>query len=622
MTTFDYQFVTYTAVYVDPTATGTGDGTSPTNARTTMVAAASMTANTAYIVRRSTSEINWTVGTNAANNMIVMGCPKAIDMMADIVPAEVMTAWGADSADYATFLMSSNTVGVVVTGSEFILERSEVRTTSAAGANTTGTLQLTGSRPTVRKCFLRIKATDYTDTPPPNLNRVPIQVGTTSPSIIDTIIHAPGQSAVLTPSSCDNFSLISCDIRVWDNGSNNILGPGTTSTDWLVDNCTFQIKYANLTTHSALFGLGTLTNSTWRNCTFTLDTPVINSVDFMTFSTSTLATFINCTWNHSLANPGTGGLLSGGGTSRFILINCVISSTNTSASATSPVCFAGTGYIIKDTTITWQGLLVTAASYDVIEQLDNVTINAGTMTTDQQIYVPTHQLAHGTKIAEVTKNGIVYIGAGTYTGTTVAVDLSDNGRFFIDSCNIIPTVNFLSSSEYSSYYARNENGVSGQWRAENRSNKMTNNVAARTGGQTYSIKAEGKQTNLTGPFLYCGPRPFNGIPVVFGSTGRKKVTMYYAYKIYGEFNTNELALEIEVPAAASGSLTKTISSRTHGVTMVDTSVWTGDSGLSIRRMEVVFDLLRAENVQCRIGFNKYILNGYCYIDPIIVGASA
>jgi hypothetical protein len=622
MTTFTYQFQTYTAVYVDPTATGTGDGSTPTNARTTMPTVAAMAANTAYIVRRSTSELSWTVGSNANNYVIVMGCPKSVDMMADVVPAEVMTAWGADSADYATLLMSSNTTGAIFTGTDFILERAEIRTTTTAGANTSGTIQATGTRPTIRKCFLRIKATDYTDALPANLNRVPLQVGTNSPTVADCIIHAPGNSAILTSASTDNFTLVNTDIRVWDNSSNAILGPGTTSTDWLIDNCTFQIKYANLTTYTTLFTCSTLTNTTWRNCTFTLDSPVNSNVTVFTF-TSTLTTFINCSFTLTASGTtGTGHLFSGNTTTRLIFRSCTITQSTTSTSATVPVLFAGVNFIVKDCTITWDGLLTTAASYDVVEMWDNNTINSGTLTFDEQIYVPTHALTKGTKIAEVSANGIVYVGSGTYSGPTT-IDLSNNARFFIDNCNIIPTLSFVGSTEYATYYARNENGVSGQWRAENLSNKMSISTAYRTGSAvTYSIKAEGKVANTTGPFLYCAPRPFNGIPVVFASTGRKRVTMYFAYKIYGEFNPNELCLEIEIPAAASGTATKTITARSNGNIVSDSSTWNNDTGLTVRRMEVVFDLLRAENVQCRIGFNKYTLNAYCYIDPTIVGASA
>ena len=88
MTTQVYNGVTYTVKYVDPDAVGSGTGDSEADALTALPATASLAATTMYIIRRTVTELTWTVGTATGADIIVMGCPKVNDMMASNVPAK------------------------------------------------------------------------------------------------------------------------------------------------------------------------------------------------------------------------------------------------------------------------------------------------------------------------------------------------------------------------------------------------------------------------------------------------------------------------------------------------------------------------------------------------------
>ena len=100
-----YSNVDFTVVYVDPSRTSDGDGTTPAKAKRGLPATAGeFQNNTCYIIRRTAESAACVVpnGTNnSVTNLILMGMPMASDAMWELVPAEARTAWGADAAPYA-----------------------------------------------------------------------------------------------------------------------------------------------------------------------------------------------------------------------------------------------------------------------------------------------------------------------------------------------------------------------------------------------------------------------------------------------------------------------------------------------------------------------------------------
>jgi len=106
-----YSNVDYTVVYVDPSKTSGGDGTTPAKAMNALPTSVSDFANNVcYLVRR-TAEAKACVlpsGTSYdLQNLMILGMPIASDTMWDLVPDEAKTAWGTDSAEYANVQMAT-----------------------------------------------------------------------------------------------------------------------------------------------------------------------------------------------------------------------------------------------------------------------------------------------------------------------------------------------------------------------------------------------------------------------------------------------------------------------------------------------------------------------------------
>lgn len=100
-----YSNVEFSVVYVDPSRSASGDGTTPETALKSLPATAGeFLDNTCYLIRRTAESAACTVpnGTNYdVANLVIMGMPMASDTMWELVPAAARTAWGADAAQYA-----------------------------------------------------------------------------------------------------------------------------------------------------------------------------------------------------------------------------------------------------------------------------------------------------------------------------------------------------------------------------------------------------------------------------------------------------------------------------------------------------------------------------------------
>lgn len=106
MTTLIYKDYEYNVVYVDPSITTEGDGTTYDNALVSIPT--TLVDNTCYLIRRTPKEV-YTQTTAATNTSIThimfMGMPKETDEEYDLITDEsVKTAWGSDDAEYANVM--------------------------------------------------------------------------------------------------------------------------------------------------------------------------------------------------------------------------------------------------------------------------------------------------------------------------------------------------------------------------------------------------------------------------------------------------------------------------------------------------------------------------------------
>ena len=100
-----YSDIDFNVVYVDPSRSTNGDGSTPAAAANKLPdSVAGFADNTCYLIRR-TAENSAVVIPNGSSstikNLLIMGMPNASDEMYELVPAAAKTAWGGDSAEYA-----------------------------------------------------------------------------------------------------------------------------------------------------------------------------------------------------------------------------------------------------------------------------------------------------------------------------------------------------------------------------------------------------------------------------------------------------------------------------------------------------------------------------------------
>jgi len=93
--------IDFTVVYIDPSIATAGDGTSPLTALKDFPS--SISDNTCYLIRRTAyaSKASLPLVETSANNLMIIGMPKAEDEIYYLMPEEAKTAWGSDTEDYA-----------------------------------------------------------------------------------------------------------------------------------------------------------------------------------------------------------------------------------------------------------------------------------------------------------------------------------------------------------------------------------------------------------------------------------------------------------------------------------------------------------------------------------------
>lgn len=175
----------------------------------------------------------------------------------------------------------------------------------------------------------------------------------------------------------------------------------------------------------------------------------------------------------------------------------------------------------------------------------------------------------------------------------------------------------------------NRNGNTGSWYSHNYYYRAETNATARTGGASSSVKFN---STVLGTYqanrpLTIAPWPYKGIQwtPTTGQSGNNYLVYYLAYKsfttpsdLHPKFNfvMQVPYTDVNNTPSAGGPIYQKFNSRSHGNWMADSSVWTGDSGLTIVKMVMPFNCpLENVPINIRIEFNAYDISGYIYLDP-------
>lgn len=253
MTTTRLASADVTIVYVDPAAAGTNDGTSPTNALTSLAAHNTFAANTLVIVRRGAS-VTWTPGTNANARVGIIGMPRTGDFLYRYMPAEVTSVWDADAADYAILTIAAGNTQFTHTGNYLTLHRLDIRQpitgTNFVGSTNFHRFNITANGTRVTNCKFGVAGYD-------------LNVATAAPGRASGAWRITG-----------NFTYVAdCDFQFVEEGSGTGYASSlngwlaVTGTDTEIERCTF-------------ISTNCYSNSNFPACYLSGDRPIVTNCTF------------------------------------------------------------------------------------------------------------------------------------------------------------------------------------------------------------------------------------------------------------------------------------------------------------------------------------------------------
>lgn len=652
MTTFLLNNTTYTAIYIDINAAINGDGTTPWTPFNTIPTLSSISDNTALIFRRINGTIPTLpyVGTQTinANNFAMIGCPMSGDSSYTSVPSA--SYWKNDPGEYFTayFQQSGSSNNFLFTGKNQYLERLyiSITNTNSSYQSNTATFNFSNSQNnsivinnvvnTVDSGGYDLNLNSY------NHNSIIIN-NCNNISFNNVIIDSPG--TCLSLGSYNNLYLFNCAFRAWYptqygiapqciNSFNN-----TSDSSTQMYGCTFYCRGSNVGTptspdiNTRIYGINgkvecvntifksenipaaincinffNTTNNNFTNCNFILNNiSFTTAMSYMTFNVGT-HNFKSCTFSTS-AESNTGILLmidSSYGGALLNYINCTFDSLG---------IFGING--INDSSV---GNNI----------LNNCTYNRGTLAIlNQPAYFENIYPPNNGPAIQCYNSGIMYINNLYLSSVPISnrsISLSKTSKVITNNLDVFigdgPNYNYLNfnNSEYAAFYSSNEGGVKGNWSARSYSSQMTTSNSYRVGGANYSIRCRSHRNASNTPYLWMAPSPFTGLPITCNSTGQHTLNIYFAYKGYDPNNPpnlNDIVIQMQIPIDNNGNYTYNISNFSGNITN-DSSTWVNDTGLSIKKLSVVFNMPVSGILYCRLGFFKYQISyptGYIIIDP-------
>lgn len=635
MTSFTYNDITYNnVVYIDASASVSGTGVTPNEPMNRLPDLSGFAAQTAVVMRRTDVPLIAKFGPSKMknDNIFLLGSPKISDSTYSYVPSA--NIWVNDAAEYATiFISGGNTAGssIEFTGYNNRVERLKIVSSAFGPTHGTadGTIKCSTSNFIIKNCAISISGCNYNNATLASNGKNGINVSGSNNTIENCDIETDLNSIIFNSTNSSN-SILNCKCKVW-NPSYYVLYSQYACNKLNISSCSIsakqtQILYANI----ASFNI--------TNCDFNiLYTTNTNISRQMYFQGSPKGSIINCNFTSNNIYCNTYSYLIDVGSSANVTIKDSTFNTNnevfTIGSSVTYMVTYGTKINYINCTFNTNGII---GRYDSDDTGNNIfsgcTFKKGTPAVHQPVYVECISgVSSGPQLTS-RDNGILYAGSCSMSAATnKSIILSGNAKIFVDNLDVDlgagPSYNYLNfnSSDDAAIYVKNELNIPGKWSARSLKTQILTTNTYRTGGKNYALKCYSFANSTTTPYLWIAPLPFNGIPVNFGTTGSKKISLYYAYKLYGPttpVSLKDLVLEIEVPKDSTSSLKKLISSKSYGVISDDTSVWNNDTGLTIKRLDVYFDMLQAGDAICRIAFYKYdsdYTTGYTVIDPGLIG---
>lgn len=653
---------TYNVLYVDPSlVSGANNGDSPTDALQQVPAAAALAANTVYLFRRATNWASLVPGTCANANIKFIGMPLAGTDMYNWVPAAAKSAWDADAAQRAV-LRTTSTTSATMNGANIGIHHLEVR--AFAGSNSSGTFIFNGSGTEIDTCVFGVSgvALSGADATSSGISICPIQLNSKSFSINNSYIYGHNTYAVYGPGSLtnhfENFKVTNTTIYMRRHSSSTGYGI------YLNRDCHLaQVKNVSIVMdHNNVSGFGQsyamyLSSSMNKGLFENIDIKIERATNMNTTSEDYGLYFTGGGFDTSIKNitltstfaKGCKGIYCSS-IKKLVLDNINISLPNLTNASYALELGSCTGYKASNITVDCgSGTTQTRAFYENFCERgclsDSVLKASGyafygdrSDTINVQMTGAFRGGGDAMHISSLVKNdtvvspfvdvpqqpAVVYVQTLDVSGKS-APSLRTTGLLLIDQCINGPAGGLIFQNDEAKVYINNEE-LPNVWHHENGYNRMYSSLVERVSGggiasfgdqAGYSIRCQGlaDSSGYINRAAVLAPRPYSGKEATFGSTGKKRFTLYLAYKLLGSINGTHVWAELEIPDGATGTKTRTISTFNYAQFTSDTSTWENDVSLTTVRLPIEFTLDRNEPIKWRLYYNAYSALGYLYVDP-------
>lgn len=671
MATMRINNVNCNVVFIDPGASGSNNGTTPTDALTALPGPSTWVSNTVYLIRRGTSNLTMSSGTITAANIYCFGMPKSTDIFYDVAPASAKAAWDSDVDDYAN-VASSSGAGLSSTSSFIGLFGIYFRITSHTTFYNLINFSSIDSY-NIFMIFCKIKDPTYDlDTTSSTSSTYVGNVRILGNNIVLDRIYIERQVASTATAISANFiyaidvtgnNLYIGNVTLWyqTNGYSAYPGgPGGISIN--------SDTYNNVTTENIDILLVQQSTTTFTGFGRILNILECNSLIVRNF---------NITFDRFVGSlpANTSSVLS----AIYIYMDdeasCTIDGLTLDLSAATQDIFAGY-YLDLDFNLynAYRMPLESSAKnimiipVDPIYQTSSYKSNSIDIKGGSPLFLEDCNLDSGrhgirlragatTEIGLRTQNlnisgpliaeNILYLDIDTYTkntdevidaisligtnahivtanfpstwGGNTSVALSNGCNVFIDNFNHEGLFYTSAGTSFrkSTLYVNNIGGIPGNWQAHNFLFHAETSAAFRTGGANASIRLYSTATSIDfANKLQIGKRPFPGLKLTPPSTGNRTLTVYIAYKLFTVPNNLLRYFVIKVNSPTGSSDYTEYNSSIVGDWQDDTSIWNNDEGLTIKKCEIPITVDRIDSVNVYIEYGWWEANnGYLYLDP-------
>ncbi len=673
--------VTCAVLYVDSAAAGANNGSTPTDALTTLTAVASLAAATVYIVRR-TNTLTWTNGTCTTNNTYVIGMPVSTDPQYYQTPAAVKaTAWDSDGSQYPVLTMSAAGTGNKFTGTSFGIHRIHLKNPGNATTGSVPAMWMTGASPvmtwfkytttsydltTATSPHSQIISTIYFDGADPMLDNVYVEAPYNDVSTAPTV--AVNQAAIQFSVNCTH--VIIRNVTVWVCNPKAAVGIRygihllCTGDQGQFDNITINlVENRSTASFNAMGGFvldplsGEANYSNFRNITcnwnrfFTGNTPL--TVTALTVTAGTACIYIGqCTG--AFIDKLTVDLSSEPGqypgiwiqettatsfyTGNYIRtrISNLLCTKNQSATLVEVIGSAAITLNIGKATVDtvtatgrqpgWGLVIGAGAAAQAAPVLKAVTVTGQITATGCLDYMEVTSWTFGGVLTNACDlgtstigGGLVYIATATISGTWTSQNMV---RLGFHTTLVIDAINQVVTCGFT-----DTTGFACLYVNNN------NSITGQWYTESVNYKAFASNTYRTGGAsaaikfdvkatsaipIWLAPPPLPGKTLTPGSSGMHTFTFYAAYKGYSTFDPTKIRVFIQTPWFATGTKQQIFDSLHDGTWETDASTWNNDTGLTQLKLTMRVPVDRNEACYVRVSHAWFQISSYWYIDPLCV----